>query len=436
MDLHPNPNCTSLNLNFKPFFVKKDTDYNPALDELGVDIKQVTADVVSRTSNTDLFLDAAFLPDADNDNRHAFTSVKWIDPLKETRRQFLASITAGYRLRLMANAGSGQGWVTALDVSLKLAEIFAENGWKDCLGPQKSDIEKLRNRSYLISTTQIASSEKDPSTLYLAQKCGLVLVVSLQADRLEVDMKVEHILNPEIGLISCLKVSENGLLLIGGTNGKVKAFSIGKKPCDLGYIWDDGDEVGVTEIAEVEADQTALKVIIAKGTFLIVVGLKIGGNGLREDTMEAFDVGPHAVVSVEQVKSLADREKAFLIGLKEGQWQVLKVMSEGNSVTPFEFKNDAIDVHNYSCHGLVQSRGGAAWVALQNGFIDNSNATARLLVFSQDNPQDLVDYLLTQGFVAGGERSPRSVQDYGATAARTARASETTVELFKCRLPA
>ena len=67
------------------------------------------------TTDTDLFLDKALLPQFDssdsagggsgsdsvNSDRHAFVSVQWIQPIPDNRRkQFLVTLTANHRVKL------------------------------------------------------------------------------------------------------------------------------------------------------------------------------------------------------------------------------------------------------------------------------------------------------------------------------------------------
>ena len=102
--------------------------------------------------------------------------------------------------------------------------------------------------------------------------------------------------------------------------------------------------------------------------------------------MEAFDVGPTSVVSVERVLDArlnAAAADVLVVAVREGPWHLL-TLGKGDTATMSQFNHDSpVDVNKYSCHGVVQSKGGAIWAALQNGFLDDDNPKARLLFFTQ-----------------------------------------------------
>ena len=129
------------------------------------------------------------------------------------------------------------------------------------------------------------------------------------------------------------------------------------------------------------------RVILVKGSHVVLVTLEVDANKVEAEQIEAFDVGPTSVVSVELIKDIGDAAvgMTFLVAVQEGPWQLMSLLpgSQNAVMRQFEFPQDPVDVVKFSCQGVAQSKGGALWTVIQNGYLDDDASSARLLVFSQ-----------------------------------------------------
>ena len=107
--------------------------------------------------------------------------------------------------------------------------------------------------------------------LILAQKNGVVVSLTLKANDDDVtidELRVIHVEKKNSSKISVLSVSDEGRLFVGFNDGTVRVFDLKKGGNDLGSVWEDEDNVPVTEVVPVVGKD---RVILVKGCHVVVV---------------------------------------------------------------------------------------------------------------------------------------------------------------------
>ena len=252
-----------------------------------------------------------------------------------------------------------------------------------------STASQFRSRALLCATTSISYHHK---RLILSQKNGAIIAVSLNVKRTRHynlgDVTIEQLDIIDIverSKISVLRVDQStDRLYVGLNDGTIGCYCLSTgKAKDLGLVWEDVDSVIVSEIVPVDNK----RVILVKGSHVVLVTLEVDANKVEAEQIEAFDVGPTSVVSVELIKDIGDAAvgMTFLVAVQEGPWQLMSLLpgSQNAVMRQFEFPQDPVDVMKFSCQGVAQSKGGALWTVIQNGYLDDDASSARLLVFSQ-----------------------------------------------------
>ena len=134
----------------------------------------------------------------------------------------------------------------------------------------------------MAATTSVAYHSDQ---LILAQKNGVVVSLTLTANGDDVtidELRVIHVEKKNSSKISVLSVSDEGKLFVGFNNGTVRVFDLKEGgDADLGSVWEDEDNVPVTEVVPVVGRD---RVILVKGCHVVVVSTAMD-EGLEVATL-------------------------------------------------------------------------------------------------------------------------------------------------------
>ena len=121
--------------------------------------------------------------------------------------------------------------------------------------------------------------------LILAQKNGVVVSLTIRANDDDVtldELRVIHVEKKNSSKISVLSVSDEGRLFVGFNDGTVRVFDLKDGgDADLGSVWEDEDNVPVTEVVPVVGRD---RVILVKGCHVVVVSTAMD-EGLEVATL-------------------------------------------------------------------------------------------------------------------------------------------------------